>query len=43
MLATVFLPFNLIKGLAVALITAILYKRLSRLLRAAEQKERNRK
>ena len=37
------LPFNLIKGLAVSAITFILYKRLSRLLRAAEQKEKERK
>ena len=43
LIAAAVLPFNLIKGLAVALITAILYKRLSRLLRAAEQKEKNRK
>lgn len=43
LIAAAVLPFNLIKGAVVSLITAILYKRLSRLLRAAEQKERNRK
>lgn len=43
LVAAAVVPFNLIKGVVVSLITFILYKRLSRLLRAAEQKEKNRK
>lgn len=37
------IPFNLIKGVVVSAVTFVLYKRLSRLLHRAQQKEGNRK
>lgn len=37
------IPFNLIKGVVISAVTFVLYKRLSRLLHRAQQKEGNRK